>query len=204
MGKKNFSNGDSVQDRDAVAFLFLRMSIVEILPDPAFYFPPRNGRFTVTPGLFPLGTDFGNGDDDARLFQFDTAFPLYRANKIACINERWSKYVCADDFPAETAAPVIRLITEQLTIEYPTLFERNGPNLLHCRLTNETISLASPDVSAFDALCRQIPEDIAIVRRTKSAGRMGRRPAPLCAEPLGGGREDRQAVCRGSRPDSPL
>ena len=151
------------------------MNLVKTLPLPAFYFPPQSGRFTVTPGLFPLGKDFGNGPADARLFQFDSEFPRFRDNKLSCRAERFGKYVCADDFSAPIAEATIRLMTERLLAESPALFTRSvaadGTETLFCRLTGEIIPVNSFYRSGvFDALCSQVQEDIAIVRRTPERG----------------------------------
>jgi len=147
------------------------------LPPPAFYFPPHKGRFTVTPGLFPLGTDFGNGEMDGCLFQIDRDYPRYYENKMRCRAERFSKYVLQSEFDPRTQEIVARLICQRLKAEYPTLFtweeKRSGAGILHCALTGDALAFddamnlqAHPCYrDVFDALCCQIPEDIAIVRR---------------------------------------
>lgn len=154
------------------------------LPAPARYFPIRNGRYDVTPGLFPLAQDFGNGTVDARLFQVDREWPRYRENKLTCRAERFGKYVCFDDFGTPVAAAACRLIASQLAAEYPALFRletsSNGAGQLICHLTGETLRFDAdmrlvPDsetdyTDLFDALCCQIQEDIAIVRRTTERG----------------------------------
>lgn len=149
------------------------------LPVPARYFPIRGGRYDVSPGLFPLTTDFGNGPVDGHLFLLDNEFPRYRANKLACRAERFDKYVCQQDFTPRTAATAIRLMRDRMAAEYPAYFtpEASDANTLslECRLTGETISvdgqgrLITPtDLyrDAFDALCCQVQEDVAIVQRT--------------------------------------
>ena len=50
--------------------------------DQNCYFPLQKGRYEVTAGLYPLGTDFGNGHDDNLIFQIDANFPRYREEKI--------------------------------------------------------------------------------------------------------------------------
>jgi hypothetical protein len=152
------------------------------LPAPARYFPPRNGRYDVAPGLFPLGTDFGNGATDTPLFQFDHAFPRYRANKLSCRAERFGKYVCADGFDAPVAEAAVRLIVGRLVAEHPAWFGwegiAGGAGVLRCRITgdrlifDERMGLLSDGLyaDAFDALCCQIPEDIAVVRRASDRG----------------------------------
>jgi dimethylamine monooxygenase subunit A len=154
-------------------------------PSPARYFPIRNGRYEVTPGLFPLAQDFGNGAADARLFQIDRDWPRYRANKLACRAERFEKYVCYDDFTPAVAAAACRLMLTRVASDYPNLFTTtrlpNGTEQFHSLLSGETLTIDAeirllPESShaayadLFDALCCQIPEDIAIVRRTAERG----------------------------------
>lgn len=154
------------------------------LPAPARYFPLGSGRYEVAPGLRPLGTDFGNGAADGYLFQIDTAFDHYRANKLSCRAERLGKYVVRRDYDAPVAAAVARLMTERLAAEYPNLFKR-APDSLDCRLPGERLvfgtdlrlvrveagaPLSPPYADAFDALCCQIPEDIAIIRAAPGRG----------------------------------
>ena len=76
------------------------------LPSPARYFPPRTGRYDVAPGLKPLGTPFGNGAADGRMFQIDTAFAEFRQNKQACRKERLGKYVVQDALPPAVSTAV--------------------------------------------------------------------------------------------------
>ena len=153
-----------------------------LLPAPARYFPIRGGRYDVSPGLFPLNTDFGNGEVDSQLFQIDNEFPRYRANKMACRAERFDKYVCQEDLDPQTAEATVRLMVHRAVTEYPRHFTRETSDsssaVLHCRRTDERIGLdsemrlTSPVADyrdAFDALCCQVQEDIAVVRRTPDA-----------------------------------
>jgi hypothetical protein len=152
------------------------------LPPPARYFPPRTGRYDVAPGLFPLGTDFGNGAADTLLFQFDREFPRYHANKSACRAERFGKYVCAAGFDGPAAEAALRLMAARLATEHPALFRLEGAgggvSVLHCRLTDDRLTFdermhlasESPYADAFDALCCQVHEDIAVVRRAPERG----------------------------------
>jgi dimethylamine monooxygenase subunit A len=109
----------------------------------------------------------------------DSEFARYRANKAACRAERFGKYVCHQDFDPQTAEAAVRLMVNRAATEYPEHYTREttdaGPTILHSHLTNEQIPLdanarlASPVADyrdAFDALCCQVQEDIAIVRRT--------------------------------------
>lgn len=167
-----------------------------ILPPPARYFPPRHGRYEVSPGLKPLGTPFGNGLADDRLFPFDSDFPRFRRNKLRCRAERLDKYVCFSDYDPRAAAAVARFLIARLCEDEPGLFQcetgARGATLLHCRLTGERLTfdadmrLTAADngispayASAFDALCCQIPDDLAIV--TRAAGKDRVAALHLCA-----------------------
>lgn len=155
---------------------------MSLLSEPARYFPIRNGRYEVSPGLRPLGAPFGNGAADARLFQIDRQFPIYRENKRRCRSERLDKYLVTRDYAAPVACVVARTLAERFCVEYPDLFirerEPGGSVVLRCRLTGEDLAfdpegeltgvasgedLAPPYASALDALACQIPEDIAVV-----------------------------------------
>jgi len=110
------------------------------LPQPS-YFPPARGRYTVTPDLKPLGTDFGNGHFDKVAFQFDEHTPRYLANKAG-------RVALTDSF-AEIEEAVVAALATRLTADWPEL---------------------SFDLTDFNSLCRQVPEDIAIVRSTPERG----------------------------------
>jgi dimethylamine monooxygenase subunit A len=154
------------------------------LSSPARYFPIRNGRYDVTPGLFPLAQSFGNGAMDGQLFQIDREWSRYRTNKDICRAERFNKYVCYDDFATPVFVTACRLIADRLVTEHPDLFaiemQSDGSSILSCRLTGETLAFdpaghlqpgsAPGYADMFDALCCQIQEDIAIVRRTPERG----------------------------------
>lgn len=154
------------------------------LPAPARYFPAASGRYDVTPSLRPLGTDFGHGRLDALAFQLDRRFPEYRARKLGVRVDTPAKYVGQADLDGATAEAVARWMVDRLEVEHPEWFRgerRDGAAALHCRLTGETLrfdaqmrlvetesSGVAPAVpayaDAFDALCSQLQEDVAVVR----------------------------------------
>ena len=159
------------------------------LPSPARYFPPHTGRYDVAPGLKPLGTPFGNGAADERLFQIDTGFAEYRQNKQACRAERLTKYVVQDALPPAVSTAVADFLAARFAAEYPSLFllrrESDGSGTLHCRLAGERLrfdgqmglagvhgapAAVPPYASAFDALCMQVPEDVAVVCTSPERG----------------------------------
>lgn len=80
----------------------------------ARYTPWSKGIYDVAPGLKPLGTDFGNGEEDRRLFQLDAEFPLYRASKVAAIAERIGKYVQRCDLRPDVEAAVLDVFSNEL------------------------------------------------------------------------------------------
>lgn len=142
------------------------------------YFPIRAGRYDVYPALSRLGSDFGNGPRDGLLFQFDQEFSRYRADGLAARTRRPGRHVCRDGFDAPLARAVTRLLVSRLATEHSTLFALSetsgGTAPLDCRLTGETLrfdadwNLLSPAryEDAWDALCCQVQEDLAVVRRT--------------------------------------
>lgn len=149
---------------------------------PARYFPFESGRYEVKTGLYRLGTDFGNGARDNRVFQIDNEWPAYRAARLESRAEDLSKYVCRDDLPAPLETRLIDWMIRQLPGEYPGLFvhepANNGTVTLSNRLSGETLVLDRdrrlievhtpqrvdpPYASAFDALACQLQEDLALV-----------------------------------------
>ncbi len=126
------------------------------LPEPAVYTPWAKGGYEVAPGLKPFGTDFGNGEQDRKLFQFDDQFTRFRESKLKCLRERQSKYRLRHDLEPMVERALIELITARLVEDWPTLFQGDA-ELLECRLTSETIR---PDL---DSLALQLQEDFAVV-----------------------------------------
>jgi hypothetical protein len=157
----------------------------EDLPPPAHYFAPRRGVYETVPGLSRLGTAFGNGAADARLFQIDCEWPAYRAAKLAARAERLGKYVVYDPRFSEggpLAEAVTRLLTVRLAVEHPKRFAlepgASGAGVLSCGLSGERLRfdgrmrlvgveggapLILPYRDAFDALCCQVQEDLCVV-----------------------------------------
>jgi hypothetical protein len=153
---------------------------ISLPPVAARYFPPASGKYDVKPGLIPLGTDFGNGEADTRVFQFDAKFAEYRKVKQAARTERLGKYYQTRDFAPEVAGVVCRFIARRLAEEHPGLFaaeDHAGALTLHCALSGETLRFDPemrgvtsgdahpPYADPFDALAAQVQEDLAVVRR---------------------------------------
>ena len=133
-------------------------------PHPALYTPWTKGFYDVAPGLRPLGTDFGNGELDQVLFQFDTSFPKYRENKLRCLEERPGKYCLRHGLRPDVEAAVVERISERLVNENPEWFRLQGDQL-ECALSGDVIS------PGLDALALQIPEDFAIVQLEENGDR---------------------------------
>ena len=154
------------------------------LPAPARYFPLDKGVYEVAPGLRPLGTSFGNGAADARVFQIDREYGMFRTNKLACRTERLSKYHAVSEFKPEVAGRVARFMADKLVSEHPQWFSwaPGERRRLDCRLSGESLYFtpdfqldrvdgAAPSpayASAFDALCCQVQEDAAVVSADES------------------------------------
>jgi hypothetical protein len=146
---------------------------------PARYFPVARGLYEVAPGLKPLGTDFGNGAMDGRVFQIDSEFPRFRESKSACRRDRLSKYVQHSDLSPAVERALVEWFIHRLISEHAAIFTRDRNRLL-CGHTGDEISLGDeyqllPDSqlsqdyeSAFDALANQVSEDICLMRRAGS------------------------------------
>lgn len=147
---------------------------------PAFYFPLDNGKYAVAAGLHCLTKDFGNGQIDQKIFQFDKTFSEYRQNKLKCRKECLSKYYQEDNFTPEAKNAISKFLIEHLCKEYPNNFvktQHNNSIVLKCGLTGErllfnhdygltsteNVHLKVPYTSTLDAIANQLQEDLAVV-----------------------------------------
>lgn len=149
---------------------------------PPSYFPLDSGRYEVKTGLYALGTDFGNGEADEKIFQIDAGFRHYREAKLAARGERLSKYHCTHRYSLRLGNTVACFIAHRLSQEHPSYFaleETQDGAILRCILTEELLSFdsnmkliearskdrpVSPGyVSSLDALASQIQEDVAVI-----------------------------------------
>ncbi|MDX1487083.1 MAG: DUF3445 domain-containing protein [Acidiferrobacterales bacterium] len=147
----------------------------------ATYFPLDGGRYEVKTGLHRFGTDFGNGEADAKVFQLDASFDRYRNGKLTARDERLSKYYQVHRYIPRLASAIASFIVQRLTQEHQQYFvlERlpRKRSALNCDLTGETLIFdadmrlieAHSDVqptyvSSLDALACQVQEDLAVVR----------------------------------------
>lgn len=146
-----------------------------LLDAPARYFPITRGLYEVAPGLKRLGSDFGNGAMDARVFQIDADFPRFRQSKLACRQDGLEKYVQQSDLSHQAERTLVEWFIDRLIAEYPDLFIIDASRIV-CRHTGEIISLnedkqlrndsdsATEYRSAFDALANQVAEDVCLIR----------------------------------------
>lgn len=100
----------------------------------ARYTPWTKGRYEVGPALRPLGTDFGNGEEDNQVFQMRDDVERLLANKKACLEERPDKYFARHNLKPEVEAAAVQFIQSQISAP-----------------------------STLDEIALQVPEDIAIV-----------------------------------------
>ncbi|WPP51596.1 heme-dependent oxidative N-demethylase family protein [Catalinimonas niigatensis] len=147
-------------------------TLISTIP-PARYLPFTSGRYTTTPGLHSLTTDFGNGKADQQIFQIDAHWPIYSENKRNCRRENINKYFKTHQLKESTARQLALFIIHQLLSEHPSVFsieKRQKNNLFTNQLHQETLcfdqnyvlSGESNYVSILDALASQVQEDMAV------------------------------------------
>jgi len=163
----------------------MNLDLISKLPKPARYFPLDKGIYEVAPNLRSFGTDFGNGSQDQKVFQLDSAFPNYRKNKLQCRQERLTKYVLTHNLSKKVELGVHEFVVNRLVFDCPDFFtfeKKDNLQILHCSLTGESIVFDSSwnwiDVkgseivpsymSGLDALCCQFQEDVAVTSRDES------------------------------------
>jgi hypothetical protein len=149
------------------------------------YFPIKNGLYEVAPGLFPLGVDLGQGQEDQKVFQIDDHWSEFRKNKIAGLQERKSKYICDHSFSSAESSELSLWIARRLAQESPQdfqLFENNQQILLQCKKSQDSLSMnpfgeliqyqsASQVMneglvtSSLEALCLQVQEDLCWIKK---------------------------------------
>ena len=158
---------------------------VEVCNDSAYYFPLAHGRYEVKPGLVRFGTDFGNGNADRQVFQFDSSVAHYRQMKRLARAEQLSKYYQTHNYTNAVASAIARFIVHRLVQEHPQQFQltsqTDGTLRVYSQLTEETLyldaayqlqqvqaveSVEPPYVSTFDALASQLQEDVTVVSRS--------------------------------------
>lgn len=154
-----------------------------LLAAPARFTPWENGIYSVSPGLRVLGTDFGNGEADSKIFLIDSDFPRYRTNKEVCTISARSRHWLSEGLDEGIAAQVFSLIARRLAAEYPNLIQWSG-SVLSSALTNERIALDSRGqmgvgsrvfsgvCDVLEALAMQVQCDLAIIRKVDGEDRV--------------------------------
>lgn len=137
---------------------------MENLRSPAKYFPPASGVYQVAPGLRPFPTDFGNDVQDRLVFQIDREWSKYRANKLACREERFTKYFVQAPGRPEALDRANEIIRATLQQEHAEHFEQTSDELW-CKLSQQRIGLKQPARELFAALSEQVQEDLVIFER---------------------------------------
>jgi len=117
---------------------------VVIHPAPARYFPVKETPFRFQAGLFPFGTDFGNGEVDRQFFQVDRQRERYLEQKRRVRPTR--HHVLAGDV-AE------RRVHEQVVPWMRTALEREHP------------ALFAPAPETYRELATQVQEDVVVMHR---------------------------------------
>ena len=162
------------------------------LPDPAAYYPFACGQYDERPKLFQLGKQFGNGDRDGKILQFDTQFDAYRQQKLRARSLDYEKYVreLLPQNSLDTWA-ISRTLAQIACEEYPEYFRKQSSEQgwnLECFLTGETLrfdengeyidfvsgnkNAAHVYRSGLDALASQLHEDICVVKKEDSSDRL--------------------------------
>jgi dimethylamine monooxygenase subunit A len=131
------------------------------------YLPFLDGSYSTAPGLTAMGKA---AVEEQFVFQIDEHYRDLIENKRRCRLENMDKYYLEEKFFPETTVAVNRFLVDRLTVEYPALFEPQGLCILHNKKTGELLRWeedwvnvrGSHYTSLFDALCSQVPEDIAV------------------------------------------
>lgn len=145
-----------------------------VLPNKACYLPFLSGRYSTSPDL-KLSSQ-SSSPVDKQFFQIDREYPLYFRNKKDCCAEDIGKYyLCAQEH-TPTMRVTNQFILDSLLQQHKQVFSFNN-NTLSNHLTGETIVFEdnllnvqdSLYLTAFDALCQQVQEDVAVVQLTPSS-----------------------------------
>lgn len=150
------------------------------LPRPARYFPIRDGRYSAGAGLFRFGHDFGNAEQDQKLFQFDHCYPRYRDNTCTVRQSVTQPYYAHTETDSRVEQAVTRFLCRQLASQQPDgfrLHEHGKGYRLDCQLSNEQLEFSHqgallattqstvmpPYQNSLDAIASQCQEDLALM-----------------------------------------
>ena len=162
------------------------------LPDPVAYHPFISGQYDEKPKLFRLGKQFGNGERDEKILQFDNQFDTYRQQKMRARSHDYKKYVRESLSQDNLDSRIVNRTLAQIACsEYPEYFgkqdSQRGWNL-KCFLTGETLRFDKNDEyidfvpgdnnlghtyhSGLDAIASHFQEDICVVKKEDSSDRL--------------------------------
>ena len=139
----------------------------------AIYLPFIKGKYSTSPGLKPLHK--GETPYDQRVFQLDENLYAFLENMQACRQENIFKYYHEHKLNPKLIQRVNQFIIQEICRDYPELFQLETLTdgfQIDCKASDETLNMDKNFIlqdtsgyhSLFDALCCQIPEDIAIVQ----------------------------------------
>jgi len=136
------------------------------------YLPFLSGTYSTAPGI--RLTSNASSAEDHLIFQIDSQYRHYLQNKQECRRENIKKYYLTENLPVATIAAVNSFIFNQLLLEHPQQFRAASDTRLFNSLTKEQIAFdlervtveSDTYLSAFDALCHQVQEDLAVVQMT--------------------------------------
>ncbi len=135
------------------------------------YLPFIHGKYTTVPGLKSLAKAAGR---DRFISQIGDDVHEYLSNKELCRKEDLRRYYTEQDFDEPLKKATNEYLANTFLKEYPELFkfhEKKGIFHLECSLTGDDLEFDksfnlfdnSKYLSAFDALCSQVPEDFAVL-----------------------------------------
>jgi dimethylamine monooxygenase subunit A len=136
---------------------------------PARYFPVEPAPLRPSPGLFKLGTDFGNGAVDARWFQVDEAREATLAAKRAAPRERCQ--LDPERLPLlEIAAEVLEDRCRLEGIEVDAALRRRARGEAPSAGPGQTEDRRSVVAARLHAIGLGVQEDVVVVGDVRSAG----------------------------------
>jgi len=130
------------------------------LPPPALYWVVEPGPLKMSPGLFRLGTDFGNGPIDGSFFQLDSDYEEMVGEKQRILADHPDRLRSLDDpHAAGLLARVRGWMQETLLAQRHLLADAVGRRPQEASLDFRELTLA-------------IQEDFAVLQRTQTGDRL--------------------------------
>lgn len=129
----------------------------------ASYLPFLKGRYEIRAGLQTLGTDFGNGELDGRIFQLDQDYANYLQEKQTSCEQINEYYLLQDDVAEYTLGSINQAILSRLVAEYPKEFTYEDH--LFCKGEQHIDVRAYSPKDLFHQLAMLVQEDFALVSK---------------------------------------